>query len=112
MLANLSSAERIICVDRKPVVPSNPCHLAECGRGPKTSAQLCASDVVPRDLIDAQRAYLPHYRGELVVHDLEHAIHAGLAERRKAPHIGSANADGGGAQGQRLQDVGATAYAP
>jgi hypothetical protein len=43
---------------------------------------LCASDVVPRDLVDVQRADLPHDRGELVVHDLEHAIHAGLAERR------------------------------
>src|SRR5262249_28244034 len=77
--------------------PAAPQHdsSADLGR------DLCASDVVPRDLVDVQRADLPHDCGELAVHDLEHAIHAGLAERRKAPHVRPANADSRGAQGER-----------
>src|SRR5262249_17746046 len=50
--------------------------------------------------------------GKLAVHDFEHAIHAVLAECRQPPHVRTANADSRRAQGERLQDVGSTAYAP
>jgi hypothetical protein len=42
--------------------------------------RLCASHVVSRDLVDVQRARLPHDRDELVIQDREHAVHAGLAD--------------------------------
>ena len=70
-----------------------------------------AGHVVPRDLVDVQRAHLSHDRDELIVQDLEHAVHAGLAERGEPPHVGTANADSAGTKTKRLQDVGATAHA-
>src|SRR5262245_4041382 len=77
---------------------------------PKT-ARLCARDVVPRDLLDVQRAHLPHDRDELVVQDLQHAVDASLTERGEAPHIGSADADSGGPEPKGLQNIGAAADA-
>src|SRR5262245_25439643 len=54
----------------------------------REGARLCARNVGARDLLDVQRAHLPHDRDELVVQDLEHAVDAGLAERGEPPHIG------------------------
>src|SRR6516164_3933773 len=70
-----------------------------------------AGHVVPRDLVDVQRAHLPHDRDELIVQDLKHAVHAGLAERGEPPHVGPANADSAGTEAESLQDVSATTYA-
>src|SRR5262249_35225344 len=70
-----------------------------------------ASDVVTCDLVDVQRAHLPHDRDELIVQDLEDAVHAGLAKRGQPPHEGPTNADGTGPEAKCLQDVGATAHA-
>ena len=35
-------------------------------------------------LVDVQPAHLPHDRDELIVQDLEHVVHAGLAERGRS----------------------------
>src|SRR5258706_16252693 len=43
--------------------------------------------VAARDLADVERAHLAHDRDELVVQDLDDAVHARLAERREAPHV-------------------------
>src|SRR6516164_1483331 len=59
--------------------------------------------------LDRRRADLLHHRVGLDAQKLEHALDTGLAEGAEAPDVGSPNADGGGANAQRLDDVGAAA---
>ena len=63
------------------------------------------------DLIDRRRARLPHGHPELVEDQLDHLVDALLAERAKAPHVGTADPHRVGAERQGLEDVGAAADA-
>src|SRR3954467_14681260 len=60
-----------------------------------------------REMLDRGSADLLHHGVGLGAQKLEHALDAGLAEGAEAPDIGPADADGVGADAQRLNDVGA-----
>src|SRR5215216_1693251 len=61
------------------------------------------------ELLDRGCTDLLHHGAGLDAQELEHALHAGLAERAKAPDIRPADAHGGRPHAQRLDDVGAAA---
>src|SRR5215472_5487555 len=62
-----------------------------------------------REFRDRTYPALLHGDLKLGVQDLEHALDAGLPEGAEPPQIGSPNADGLGAERERLDDVGAAA---
>src|SRR5262249_41360715 len=64
-----------------------------------------------RKVPDGRGADLLHDTQQLGPQQLQHALHARLAERAEAPDIGASNADRGRAHAQRLADVGAAAEA-
>src|SRR5262249_34166906 len=62
-------------------------------------------------LLDRGRAHLLHRGGGFRAQKLEHPLDAAWAEGAEAPDIGPPDADGVGADAQRLDDVGAAAEA-
>src|SRR6266545_2057291 len=55
--------------------------------------------------LDVGRTHLLHHRAGLDAQELEHALDAGLSEGAETPGIGPADADGGRAHAQSLDDV-------
>src|SRR5689334_10549302 len=64
---------------------------------------------VASDFRHVLAAAVAHYQLELTLHDFEHAIHARLSESAQAPQERAADANCGGAEGERLVNVGPAA---
>ena len=63
------------------------------------------------DFLHRPRAAADHRQPQLVVDDVEDALDALLAEGGEAPDLGTADADGGRAEREGLEDVRATPHA-
>src|SRR4030095_7793840 len=61
------------------------------------------------EVLDRGCAHLLHDGGKLDAQELEHPLHAGLAESAEAPDVGPADAHALRAHRERLRDIGAAA---
>src|SRR5262245_6176898 len=66
---------------------------------------IAMADVGARNLGDGPRAALLHHQFEFYAHQVEDALHPGLAEGRQPPDIGAADAHGLGPEGQSFEDI-------
>ena len=64
-----------------------------------------------RELLDVAHAALGHGRTRLSAQDIEHLLDPGLPEGTEPPQIGSADADRGGADGERFHHISAASKA-